>query len=122
MFAQVANKQAQVPRYLVYRNTHRHTDVLQDCRINHFEILNPYPNTLTILLAQAAKKAGKAPDFFYCMQLLEETGIVTVPGSGFQQVCALGLRAVCGLRPGLWACLLPGHVTVPTPASSRCAP
>lgn len=29
---------------------------------------------------------GKAPDFFYCKQLLEETGIVTVPGSGFKQV------------------------------------
>ena len=36
--------------------------------------------------AQAAKKTGKAPDFFYCKQLLEETGIVTVPGSGFKQV------------------------------------
>ena len=35
---------------------------------------------------QAAKEAGKAPDFFYCKQLLEETGIVTVPGSGFKQV------------------------------------
>ena len=35
---------------------------------------------------QAAKKAGKAPDFFYCMELLEKTGIVTVPGSGFKQV------------------------------------
>ncbi|KAK9821912.1 hypothetical protein WJX81_002904 [Elliptochloris bilobata] len=34
---------------------------------------------------QAAKEAGKAPDFFYCKQLLEETGIVTVPGSGFKQ-------------------------------------
>ncbi|CAL8462271.1 g1802 [Coccomyxa elongata] len=34
---------------------------------------------------EAAKKVGKAPDFFYCMQLLEETGIVTVPGSGFKQ-------------------------------------
>ena len=38
-------------------------------------------------LVQAAKKTGKAPDFFYCKQLLEETGIVTVPGSGFKQVC-----------------------------------
>jgi aspartate/methionine/tyrosine aminotransferase len=36
--------------------------------------------------AQAAKKTGKAPDFFYCKQLLEETGIVTVPGGGFKQV------------------------------------
>ncbi|CAK0772104.1 hypothetical protein CVIRNUC_003929 [Coccomyxa viridis] len=34
---------------------------------------------------EAAKKTGKAPDFFYCKQLLEETGIVTVPGSGFKQ-------------------------------------
>ena len=38
------------------------------------------------MCVQAAKKAGKAADFFYCMQLLEETGIVTVPGSGFKQV------------------------------------
>ena len=38
---------------------------------------------------QAAKKTGKAPDFFYCKELLEETGIVTVPGSGFKQVILL---------------------------------
>ena len=29
---------------------------------------------------------GKAPDFLYCKELLENTGIVTVPGSGFRQV------------------------------------
>ncbi|CAG9462788.1 unnamed protein product [Pedinophyceae sp. YPF-701] len=34
---------------------------------------------------EAAKAAGKAPDVFYCLKLLEETGISTVPGSGFQQ-------------------------------------
>lgn len=34
---------------------------------------------------EAAKKAGKAPDTFYCLQLLEETGISVVPGSGFGQ-------------------------------------
>ena len=33
----------------------------------------------------AAKAAGKAPDVFYCLRLLEETGISTVPGSGFGQ-------------------------------------
>lgn len=33
----------------------------------------------------AAKQAGKAPDVFYCLKLLEETGISTVPGSGFGQ-------------------------------------
>jgi alanine transaminase len=34
---------------------------------------------------QAAKEAGKAPDAFYCMALLDETGICVVPGSGFGQ-------------------------------------
>lgn len=32
---------------------------------------------------EAARAAGKTPDTFYCLELLEETGIVTVPGSGF---------------------------------------
>lgn len=31
----------------------------------------------------AAEALGQAPDFFYCMQLLETTGLCTVPGSGF---------------------------------------
>jgi len=34
---------------------------------------------------EAAKAAGKTPDTFYCLYLLEETGIVTVPGAGFGQ-------------------------------------
>lgn len=33
----------------------------------------------------AAKRAGKAPDVFYCIKLVEATGISTVPGSGFGQ-------------------------------------
>lgn len=33
-----------------------------------------------------AEAAGVAPDFLYCMRLLEATGIVVVPGSGFGQV------------------------------------
>ena len=33
----------------------------------------------------AAKAAGKAPDVFYCLKLVEATGISTVPGSGFGQ-------------------------------------
>ncbi|KAI1888864.1 hypothetical protein AGOR_G00173160 [Albula goreensis] len=32
-----------------------------------------------------AKEKGQAPDMFYCMKLLEETGICLVPGSGFGQ-------------------------------------
>jgi alanine transaminase len=32
-----------------------------------------------------AEDAHQAPDFFYCLRLLEETGICVVPGSGFKQ-------------------------------------
>ncbi|KAI7797364.1 putative alanine aminotransferase 1, partial [Triplophysa rosa] len=34
---------------------------------------------------QEAKEKAEAPDMFYCMKLLEETGICLVPGSGFGQ-------------------------------------
>lgn len=34
---------------------------------------------------EAAQRAGKVPDVFYCLKLLEATGISTVPGSGFGQ-------------------------------------
>jgi len=34
---------------------------------------------------EEAKKNGKAPDAYYCIQLLEATGICVVPGSGFGQ-------------------------------------
>jgi len=34
---------------------------------------------------EAAKKAGKKPDTFYCLALLDRTGICVVPGSGFDQ-------------------------------------
>jgi len=35
---------------------------------------------------EEAEEQGKAPDAMYCMRLLEDTGIVCVPGSGFGQV------------------------------------
>merc|ERR1719230_2408977 len=38
------------------------------------------------LAVEAAAKKNMPPDTFYCLQLLEQTGIVTVPGSGFRQV------------------------------------
>lgn len=38
----------------------------------------------------AAKAEGKVPDLFYCLRLLEQTGICVVPGSGF------------GQEPGTW--------------------
>lgn len=34
---------------------------------------------------EAAKSKNVAPDFFYGMEMLEATGICTVPGSGFGQ-------------------------------------
>ena len=34
---------------------------------------------------EAAKQAGKAPDAFYALALLDKTGICVVPGSGFGQ-------------------------------------
>ena len=48
----------------------------------------------------AARKEGRAPDAFYAFQLLDETGICVVPGSGF------------GQKEGEWhyrlTCLCPG--------------
>lgn len=34
---------------------------------------------------EAAKAKGKTADFLYCLELLEETGLSTVPGAGFGQ-------------------------------------
>ncbi len=34
---------------------------------------------------QAAESQGQAPDLFYCLQVLKNTGIALVPGSGFKQ-------------------------------------
>ena len=45
-----------------------------------FPRLNLPPKALA-----AAKAAGKSPDTWYCLRLVEETGILTVPGSGFGQ-------------------------------------
>lgn len=35
--------------------------------------------------AAAAEKEGRTPDEFYCMRMLEATGVCVVPGSGFGQ-------------------------------------
>ncbi|KAE9398373.1 PLP-dependent transferase [Gymnopus androsaceus JB14] len=60
-----------------------------------------YPEiTLSDKAIAEAKKNGKEPDAFYALQLLDETGICVVPGSGF------------GQREGTWhyrlTCLCPG--------------
>ena len=41
--------------------------------------------TLPPAAIAAAKSMGKDPDVMYCLELLAETGISTVPGSGFKQ-------------------------------------
>jgi aspartate/methionine/tyrosine aminotransferase len=40
---------------------------------------------LPLKAIEAAKAAGKKPDDFYCLQLLDKTGVCVVPGSGFGQ-------------------------------------
>jgi hypothetical protein len=42
--------------------------------------------TLPPAFIAEAKRLNKAPDVLYCLQLLEETGLSCVPGSGFRQV------------------------------------
>jgi len=41
--------------------------------------------TLPPKAIQKAKELGKQPDMYYCLELLKETGICVVPGSGFGQ-------------------------------------
>jgi alanine transaminase len=46
-----------------------------------------YPQiTLSTKAQEAARRAGKEPDAFYALELLDKTGICVVPGSGFGQV------------------------------------
>ena len=42
--------------------------------------------TLPPAAIEAAHAKGKSPDVLYCLELLEETGLSCVPGSGFQQI------------------------------------
>lgn len=48
-----------------------------------------------------AKQTGMEPDEFYCMELLENTGICTVPGSGFGQVEGTYHLRTTFLPPGI---------------------
>jgi alanine transaminase len=41
--------------------------------------------TLSEKAVAAAKEAENAPDEFYCLKLLDATGVCLVPGSGFGQ-------------------------------------
>ena len=41
--------------------------------------------TLPQKAVETAEEKGKKPDDFYCLELLDATGICVVPGSGFGQ-------------------------------------
>ncbi|GAA5972972.1 hypothetical protein JCM11641_000347 [Rhodosporidiobolus odoratus] len=56
--------------------------------------------TLSPKAIAAAIAAGQAPDSFYCLQLLESTGISTVPGSGFGQAPGTFHLRTTFLAPG----------------------
>lgn len=45
----------------------------------------PSPDPDPPALRVRPQELGLAPDMFFCMRLLEETGICVVPGSGFGQ-------------------------------------
>lgn len=51
---------------------------------------------------EAAKAAKRAPDAFYALNLLESTGIVVVPGSGFRQVCTLSVTSTFRQMHGIF--------------------
>jgi aspartate/methionine/tyrosine aminotransferase len=51
----------------------------------HSVILLLFQIHLPAKAIEKAKSVGQAPDVFYAFQLLENTGICIVPGSGFGQ-------------------------------------
>lgn len=60
-----------------------------------------YPTiTISDKAKAQAEKEGYAPDEFYCAKLLENTGICTVPGSGFGQVEGTWHLRTTFLAPG----------------------
>lgn len=85
------------------------TNVMKE-RLDKLEGVTCYPSpgalylfpeiTLSDKAVQKAKEKGKAPDAMYALELLDETGICVVPGSGF------------GQKEGAWhyrlTCLCPG--------------
>ena len=69
---------------------------------------------------EAAQKAGKSPDTFYCLELLQETGILTVPGALLflpiscchqHESCWVFLHLICGCRVHHACALWPGAVS-----------
>ena len=86
--ATVAQKAAELAS--LRRRAHAVTDgfnALEGVTCNFTEgAMYSFPRlTLPPKAVAAAKAAGKEPDVFYCIELLKQEGISTVPGSGFGQ-------------------------------------
>ena len=56
--------------------------------------------TLPLKAQQAAKKIAKAPDRFYCLELLDKTGVTVVAGSVFGHIPYVAVR-LCSPFPFL---------------------
>ena len=56
--------------------------------------------TLPEMAVQAAAEAHRAPDEFYCLRLLDATGICVVPGTGFGQKAGTSHVRTTFLAPG----------------------
>lgn len=72
------------------RRAHMMTDAwnsLENVTCNFTEgAMYSFPNiSMPQKALEAAEKAGKPADAFYCLKLLEATGVLTVPGTGFGQ-------------------------------------
>ena len=65
----------------------RELNQMKNIRSNEVEgAMYAFPSiTFSQKAIAAAKAANQAPDLFYCLEVLKNTGIALVPGSGFKQ-------------------------------------
>ena len=53
-------------------------------------------NSVVMFLFLALQSKGMEADSFYCMELLNATGVCVVPGCGFNPIHTTSGKAVCG--------------------------
>ncbi|XP_028175997.1 alanine aminotransferase 1-like [Ostrinia furnacalis] len=89
-YPQFARELAEVQRTLTERTTtaYRTFNTIPGYSCNPIDgSMFAFPRIELPARAQAAaQERGMAPDEFYCLRLLEETGVCVVPGTGFGQV------------------------------------
>ncbi|CAI9300271.1 unnamed protein product [Lactuca saligna] len=67
------------------KREHMMTDEFNSCKSVVCSMYSFPQIKLPPKVIEVATSAGKVPDVFYCLKLLEDTGISTVPGLGFGQ-------------------------------------